>query len=65
MLISVADWDDLGEFPEVLGCCGEVEPSRAPLGPRNRSRSSRGGPFEMRKQHLDLLSLPSRFAAVL
>src|SRR5947209_8433372 len=34
--------------------------SRAPQGPRNRSRSSSDDAFEVREQHLDLLALTPR-----
>src|SRR3546814_20508278 len=35
---------DLGHFVEVLGCCREVDSSRAPLGPRNRGPAPPGSP---------------------
>ena len=51
--------DQLGEFPQVLGCGGEVELISGALRTTKAQAVELQDAFEVRKQHLHLLPLSS------
>jgi hypothetical protein len=51
------DWEQLGEFAKVLGCCCKVELVFCAVGTSKTQAVELQDAFEVREQHLDLLSL--------